>query len=118
MRLKDRIAQAFTGSGKKSGGAARRGVAEAEENASPLVPKRLLKSGGALPGSARPRADTGLRDLTASGTVRAAPPVLRHAHAACRIACLLSGIANHSLRSSKAVNPCHQPAAAAPRPQL
>ncbi|PRW34071.1 phragmoplast orienting kinesin 2 [Chlorella sorokiniana] len=71
MRLKDRIAQAFSGSGKKSGGSARRGVAAAEENASPLVPKRLLTPGGALPGSARPRPDAGLRDLTASGTPRA-----------------------------------------------
>ncbi len=69
MRLKDRIAQAFSGSGKKSGGSARRGVAAAEENASPLVPKRLLTPGAALPGSARPRPDTGLRDLTAAGTV-------------------------------------------------
>ena len=72
MRLKDRIAQAFSGSGKKSGGSARRGVAAAEENATPLVPKRLLTPGGALPGSTRPRADTGLRDLTASGTVSGA----------------------------------------------
>lgn len=69
MRFKDLVhsaAQALSGSGKKTGGSSR---VPADENGSPLQPKRLLSPLGAGAGSSRRGARMELADLTATSTV-------------------------------------------------